>query len=311
MAKKQNSKKSKPARKATASAKKNASKKKSHNNKKMTQNPTKPIKPAPSPKNTLSNEQRIKHALKKLTGGVKNTPAIFKLPAKRNTPVAFSLDEIRNLITEKSKKGVTESPLVEASAARKAAQVAALEVEQKPRVLKSATIDDLLGGPKKKVTPVQFDEKKVPQKFMPYFRKLIAMREHLILSVGERSEQTKSNIKEAAGDLSSYGQHIADAGTDASDYDFALGLVSSEQEMLREVEAALGRIFDGTYGMCEVTGKIISRDRLNAVPFTRFSKEGQDQYEKTRRRTTQRIGISSGDEDDEVAMSDDAGEGDV
>jgi RNA polymerase-binding transcription factor DksA len=106
--------------------------------------------------------------------------------------------------------------------------------------------------------------------------------------------------------LSGYGQHIADAGTDAADYDFGLNLVSNEQDLLREVELALNRIFNGTYGICEVTGKPISRDRLKAVPFTRFSKEGQDQYEKTARRTVaQRVGITASEDDDGPAFSDD------
>ena len=172
-----------------------------------------------------------------------------------------------------------------------------MEPAQKPRVLKSATLDDLLGG-RKKGAVTHYDESKVPQKWMPFFKKLVALRERLTQSVGERSEQTlKTSVKESAGDLSSY--DMADSGTDTFDYDYSLSLVSSEQEMLREIDAAIARIYGGSYGICEVTGKPINRDRLNAVPFTRFSKEGQDQYEKTRRRTTQRVGITTGEEDSE------------
>ena len=269
-----------------------------------------PAKPAKAPaKPSVSNEQRIKTALKKLTGS-KNTPAIFKLPSRRNTPVNFSLNEVRDLIKEKGKKAAPESvDATRANAAKKAAaQTAALQADQKPRVLKSATLDDLLGGgAKKNSKTVSYDEKNVPAKWLPYYKKLIILRDKLLSSVEERSGQTlKTSIKESSGDLSSYS--ISDGGTDAFDYDFALSLVSSDQEMLREVEAALQRIFNDTYGLCEVTGKPISRDRLAAVPFTRFSKEGQDQFEKTRRRTSQRIGISSTEDDDDATPADDEGE---
>lgn len=264
----------------------------------------------------LSNEQRIKHALKKLTGSGKNTPAIFKLPSKRHTPVSFSLNEIRQLIKTKSKtegeeKTQVKTPLV----AKKSSTVKMEEPERKPQTFKSATLDDLLGNNKKKPTNIERardrDETLVPQKWLPYYKKLTALRDKLSASVGERTEQTlRSSSKDTSGDLSSYSQHIADAGTDAFDTDFALSLVSSDQQMVREVDAAIDRIFNGTYGVCEVTGKPIARERLSAVPFTRFSKEGQDEFEKTRRRSSQRVGISS-DEDDEVASSggdDDASE---
>ena len=78
-----------------------------------------------------------------------------------------------------------------------------------------------------------------------------------------------------AGDLSAYGQHMADAGTDTFDRDFALSMVASEQEALSEIDAAIKRIHDGTYGVCEITQKPIDKERLLAVPFTRYSAEAQ------------------------------------
>jgi RNA polymerase-binding transcription factor DksA len=111
-------------------------------------------------------------------------------------------------------------------------------------------------------------------------------------SLGQHSEETlKRSAKEDAGDLSGYGQHMADAGTDTFDRDFALSLVSSEQEALSEVEAAIKRVHAGTYGICELTGKPISRDRLLAVPFTRYSAEAQKELEKTKHYSVQRAGI--------------------
>jgi len=73
---------------------------------------------------------------------------------------------------------------------------------------------------------------------------------------------------------------MADAGTDTFDRDFALGMLSSEQDALYEIDEALNRIRDGTYGKCEVTGKPIEATRLEAIPWTRFSAAAEKQLER-------------------------------
>ena len=72
---------------------------------------------------------------------------------------------------------------------------------------------------------------------------------------------------------------MADAGTDSFDRDLTLGLASFEQEALYEVDAALQRIDDGTYGVCELTGRAIPWKRLEAIPWTRFSIEAEVKLE--------------------------------
>jgi RNA polymerase-binding protein DksA len=84
---------------------------------------------------------------------------------------------------------------------------------------------------------------------------------------------------EAREDTPNYSMHMADAATDSFDRDLVLGLVSFEQEGLYEIDAALKRIEDGTYGICELTGKTIPRERLEAIPWTRFSIEAENQIE--------------------------------
>ena len=73
--------------------------------------------------------------------------------------------------------------------------------------------------------------------------------------------------------------HMADAASDSFDRDLVLGLASFEQEGLYEVDAALKRIEDGSYGFCELTGKPIPLARLEAIPWTRFSLEAENQLE--------------------------------
>ena len=75
---------------------------------------------------------------------------------------------------------------------------------------------------------------------------------------------------EACEEIPNYGLHMADAATDSFDRDLVLGLASFEQEGLYEIDAALKRMEDGTYGICELTGKPIAWERLKAIPWTRF-----------------------------------------
>jgi RNA polymerase-binding transcription factor DksA len=156
---------------------------------------------------------------------------------------------------------------------------------------------------------VELDEEKVPEKFRRYFRLLLELRSHVLAQLGEHTEETlHKSSKDDSGDLSGYGQHMADAGTDTFDRDFALSLVSSEQEALAEIEAAIKRIHDGTYGICESTQKPIAKERLLAVPFTRYSTEAKKQVERHSHRAQQRGGLFGDGTDEEGGkMSDDSG----
>jgi RNA polymerase-binding transcription factor DksA len=81
--------------------------------------------------------------------------------------------------------------------------------------------------------------------------------------------------RDAREELPGFSTHMADAGTDTYDRDFALGMLSSEQDAAYEIVEALNRIRDGTYGICELTGKPIPAQRLAAIPWTRFTVEAE------------------------------------
>ena len=85
---------------------------------------------------------------------------------------------------------------------------------------------------------------------------------------------------DAAGDLSSMPIHMADMGTDNFEQEFALGLMDSERKMLREIYSALERMDEGTYGICEGTGKAIKKARLEACPWSRYCIEYATMVEK-------------------------------
>src|SRR6266436_5872450 len=99
-----------------------------------------------------------------------------------------------------------------------------------------------------------------------------------------KSKKKKSSAKKSAArkprtarEASAFGMHQADAGSDAYDRDFALSLLSQEQDALYEIDQALKRIELGTYGKCEMSGKPIPHARLEAIPFARFTVECQSQ----------------------------------
>jgi RNA polymerase-binding protein DksA len=108
--------------------------------------------------------------------------------------------------------------------------------------------------------------------------KLLQLRDEMAKSVTGVAKGSRSSEREA----SPCGTHQADAASDAYECDFALRLLSHEQDALYEIDKALQRIDLGTYGLCEMSGKPIPRVRLEAIPFARFTVECQSQEKKAR-----------------------------
>ena len=147
--------------------------------------------------------------------------------------------------------------------------------------------------PKSRKSAEDLSEKDVPEKFRRYYRLLVDLRTRLTEGIERHSEESlKRSAKDDAGDLSAYGQNMAEGGgINTFDRDFALSLVSSEQEALSEIEAAIKRIKTAPTASCEGTGKPIAKERLLAVPFTRYSAEAQKEIEKNRYRTRTQTGL--------------------
>ena len=242
-------------------------------------------------------------ALKNLVRKQKQTPAVFKLPSRKHTPIVFSLEEVRDVLKYRqseteaiAKSKGKKSTSAKTKEAPKLKEGAKISGKTKRRKLGAASLADILGfnPTQKDAKPAndRHDPNKVPKKFQKYYNMLIDYRDHVKSGLDLHTQDTlKRSSKDDTGDLSSYSQHMADAGTDNFDRDFALSLVSTEQEALSEIEEAIDRIFNGTYGICEITGQQIKRERLLAVPFTRFSVQGQVEYESTHRKNVQRGGL--------------------
>lgn len=122
--------------------------------------------------------------------------------------------------------------------------------------------------------------------------KLLQLRDAMVDSMAGVAQDTLRSRAEGS-EASAFGMHQADAGSDAYDRDFALSLLSQEQDALYEIDQALKRIELGTYGTCEMSGKQIPRARLEAIPFARFTVECQSQLEKQNRASRVRQSVTS------------------
>jgi len=183
---------------------------------------------------------------------------------------------------------------------------------------KESKIDSKANGAKSAPKTVKVETKlpfvkaplpKVPAqkvKLTPFLEKqkdrLLQLRDSLLDSMSGVAKDTLRARAEGS-EASAFGMHQADAGSDAYDRDFALSLLSQEQDALYEIEEALKRVDAGTYGVCEMSGEKIAQARLEALPFARYTVECQAQIEKQRRVNRSRTPVTSlfgltDDEDD-------------
>lgn len=158
------------------------------------------------------------------------------------------------------------------------------EISKKPVANKphgSATAASILGRPIQNAK--KNGERKVKPEWAKYHERLLELRDQLM-------RQMNGLAKESAQEMAGYSLHMADSGTDNFDRDFALSLLSSDQDAIYEIEEALKRIERNTYGVCELTGKPIPRSRLEAIPWTRFTVQAQAQLEREGALRQRRLG---------------------
>jgi len=125
-------------------------------------------------------------------------------------------------------------------------------------------------------------KKKFDKKELAEFKKFVLKRKEEILDdIKHISDDTlKKSQKEASGDISGYTYHMADVATDTYDREFSLGIASNERKMLYELDDALKKIEEGTFGICEDCKNLIAKNRLKAVPQARLCVKCQQKREK-------------------------------
>ena len=195
--------------------------------------------------------------------------------------------------SHKAKKSVAHKPAKRAKKAVKRPSAS----KAKPKHTRLNAVRPKAGRARASDSPAEiFRDNHKPRRLDPFTKaqkqKLLQLRDAMVDSMAGVAQDTLRSRAEGS-EASAFGMHQADAGSDAYDRDFALSLLSQEQDALYEIDQALKRIELGTYGTCEVSGKQIPRARLEAIPFARFTVECQSQLEKQNKASRVRQSVTS------------------
>lgn len=243
-----------------------------------------------------------KTSMKKATKGEGKKEKEVKKKASGTAEVAA--EEKKAKATMKSKKAEKKEVKVEkeegklkGSGRKKAEVVKKVDVQEEEFVVTENTLPEEIFEKTKKYIPplrkpigsvvqraVTVEEKPMsPSKWAAFLKKqkerLLDLKDQLLDSMdGVAKDALRKRAEDS--EANAFGMHQADAGSDAYDRDYALNILSREQNSLYEIEEALKRIEDGTYGICQISGKRIPIARLEALPFARFTVECQAELER-------------------------------
>lgn len=124
-----------------------------------------------------------------------------------------------------------------------------------------------------------------PEELEQYRQKLLDQLEILHQNITNlRNAVTFRSQLESSGDITNIPTHIADISNDAISHDITLGLMRNEVQVSKEIEEALVRIKENSYGICEQCQKPIAKKRLDYVPYTRLCIHCKTEQEKRQRR---------------------------
>jgi RNA polymerase-binding protein DksA len=112
---------------------------------------------------------------------------------------------------------------------------------------------------------------RLTRKELRHFRDLLLEKRRELMS--DVNSLESEALRSSGGDLSHMPIHMADIGSDTYEQDFMLGLAETERSRVREIDEALQRIDDGSYGICEMTGEPIPTERLEAKPWAKYTIE--------------------------------------
>jgi DnaK suppressor protein len=208
-------------------------------------------------------------------GGSKSKPVVEKTPAKLSAKKAPEV-EAKPKVELKSK--IEAKPKIEA----KQKIDAKPKIELKPKIKAKAPVryqppeEPVVEIPQAAAVPTNGRPRKnlagIAPKDLEIFRDAILAKRREI--VGDMSSMEREALRSSSGsNLSNLPLHMADMGTDNYEQEFTLGLMEKERKLLRDLNDALAKIQNGTYGICEGTGKPISKPRLEAQPWARYSIE--------------------------------------
>jgi len=233
----------------------------------------------------------------------KNAPSKEKAPAvKPKTAAKTPVKKVVAKAVPKAAPKAESKPVTKVAAPKKAAKTVEVKSEIAPKSIPAKVIKSAKAKAK---TPPSSDDRVLSQQFV---RKPLGNKNLNLTPFLAKQHQRLLDLKDSlldamrgvardnlhsGSETSAFGMHQADAGSDAYDRDFALGMLSKEQGSLYEIDEALKRIEDGSYGVCEICEKPIRHDRLEALPFTRYTVECQAELEKRQHHHSVRPHINS------------------
>lgn len=216
--------------------------------------------------------KKKKTSVKPAKKAVKKKPAPKKAAGSKKKPVA------KKPVKKAAPKKTGKKPAAQKKSAKpsKAAPKKKVSLGKTGSIKPVGTRDLLAFG-----QPVEKSRRLNPWQKKQQIR-LLALKDTLLDSM---TGVARDNLRTGhdAHEVSAHGLHQADAGSDSYDRDFALNLLSQEQDALFEIDEALKRLAKGTYGVCEMSGKPIPKARLEARPFARFTVECQNEIERKNR----------------------------
>lgn len=153
------------------------------------------------------------------------------------------------------------------------------------------------GGPKRKPlipsgpgAPVRVslgmsDEERAKVRKSPFDKRELARYKAILLKkrselIGDVNTMEREALKGESGSLSNLPQHMAEQGSEAYDQALTLDLAAADRRLIKEIDDALARIENGSFGLCELTGKPIRPERLEELPWARYSIEAARELER-------------------------------
>jgi DnaK suppressor protein len=147
-------------------------------------------------------------------------------------------------------------------------------------------------APKTKKAKTSSPESKTARKFtrkeLQHFKdRLLREKKRVLEEMGEiQNESLKTSIADQSGENSRYSYHLGDTASLAYGREFSMGLAERQQKYMEQIDEALQRIEEGTYGICLVTGEAIPVERLEEVPVAKYSVKGKEILEKRKQKGT-------------------------
>ncbi len=221
-----------------------------------------------------------------------------KAPAPKKAPAKVTKKVAPKKVTKPAAKAVSKKPALKkiVKPASKAPVKAVAKPSKVTKATKAKVTTKVVTSSNDRVLAQQFVHKPKSNKNLKLTPFLAKQRQRLLELKDTLLDAMRGVARDnlhSGSDTSAFGMHQADAGSDAYDRDFALSMLSKEQGSLYEIDEALKRVEDGSYGVCDLCQKPIKHERLEALPFTRYTVDCQASLEKNQHHNSARPQITS------------------